>query len=223
MIKANIPAGPYADTRSMLEVHAMFRREFALLPALVRDISPGCRARTNIVADHIHLLITILHEHHLTEDEFLWPRLLDRGSAQAAEIAQLMESQHASLAKLMDNLDSELRAWLSSAAGDHGLALAEILDRMIPALSDHMSLEESRAMPMVERYVTAGEWQRMVDAVQARLSDDNLTLVLGMVMYEGLANSPPQPDSSFEELALRVYGSYSMWVHGTATPPRRSG
>jgi hypothetical protein len=31
------PGGPYADTRDMYMVHTMLRREFALLPALVRD------------------------------------------------------------------------------------------------------------------------------------------------------------------------------------------
>jgi hemerythrin-like domain-containing protein len=221
MTQANITAAPGADTESMLPVHAMFRREFSLLPALVREVASGNEYRTNVISDHIRLLIAVLHEHHLAEDEFLWPKLLDRGSAQAVEVASVMQSQHASLAKLLDDLDAQRRAW-HSAAVQHGVALADILERLMPTLFEHMSLEETQGLPLVARYVTAGEWQRMVDAVRDRLSQDNLTLVLGMVMYESVANSATLPNSSFEETALRVYGSYSTLVHGTPTPARSS-
>jgi hemerythrin-like domain-containing protein len=201
----------------MLEVHAAFKREFSLLPALVRSVSPGNQQRAHIVADHIHFLMTILHEHHTSEDEFLWPKLLDRGSAEVIETAHLMESHHATLAKILEDLGLELDVWHDSVATRRGPALTAILNRMTPALIEHMTLEESRALPVIEQHVSADEWQQLVEAVRGRLSNDNLPLILGMVMYESFATSPP-PDESFEAQALRTYGSYCMRVHGTATP-----
>ena len=214
-----LPAGQYADTRSMRDVHSAFKREFSLLPTLVRNVSPADQARANIVAEHIHFLMAILHEHHSGEDEFLWPKLLDRGSTDVIETAHLMESHHATLATILEDLDSALRAWNGSGATQHAPTLTTVLGRIIPTLAEHMSLEESQALPMVERYVTAEEWQKLVASVHARLTDENLTLILGMVIYESFANSPPPPTGSFEEQALRAYGSYCLRIHGTPTPP----
>jgi hypothetical protein len=117
---------------------------------------------------------------------------------------------------------AELSMWRGSAAADRRSALAESLDGMISILVEHMSLEESDALPMVERYVTAEEWQWMAEQARARVDEDLLTLALGMVMYGTFANSPPQPGSPQERM-LQVYGSYSKLIHGTATPPRSPG
>jgi len=70
---------PYADTSEMYLVHAVFRREFALLPGLVRAVAAGDVERAGIVADHAELLTVLLHEHHSAEDAMLWPRLLALG------------------------------------------------------------------------------------------------------------------------------------------------
>jgi len=54
-------ASPYADTRDMYTVHAMFRREFALLPGLVRSVPPKDADRAQVVAGHIELVNLMLH------------------------------------------------------------------------------------------------------------------------------------------------------------------
>jgi hypothetical protein len=41
---------PLADPRDMFAAHTMFRREFALIPALVRDPTVGDRPHTTLVA-----------------------------------------------------------------------------------------------------------------------------------------------------------------------------
>src|ERR1700710_3114974 len=102
MTREKIPEGPYADTRRMLEVHAMFRREFAPVPALIAGVPPDDQERTDVVADHIQFLCTVLHEHHTLEDEFLWPKLKNRGAEEVAAISLLMESQHAGMARVLE-------------------------------------------------------------------------------------------------------------------------
>ncbi|MEV6868746.1 hypothetical protein AB0M44_48230 [Streptosporangium subroseum] len=54
----------YADIREMYMVHTVFRWEFALLPALVRGVTAGDEERSQIIADHIGLLNSVLHHHH---------------------------------------------------------------------------------------------------------------------------------------------------------------
>jgi len=91
--------GPYADTRDMYVAHTMFRREFGLMPALVRGVTAGDKERTQIVGEHMELLNMVLDHHHAAEDKHLWPRLLDRGSESVAPVVHLMEGQHENIGK----------------------------------------------------------------------------------------------------------------------------
>jgi hypothetical protein len=61
------------DGREMLMVHDVFRREFALMPALVRGVAVGDHNRAQIVTDHIERVSALLHHHHLAERQYTWP------------------------------------------------------------------------------------------------------------------------------------------------------
>jgi hypothetical protein len=99
---------PYADTRDMYKVHAMFRREFALLPALVRSVAAKDRERAEIVADHIRLVSLLLHHHHSGEDAVLWPLLLTRAPREIDPVVHLVEDQHQTIE---DVLTETMRCW----------------------------------------------------------------------------------------------------------------
>ena len=76
------------DGGEMLMLHDVFRREFALMPALVRGVAVGDHNRAQIITDHIERVSALLHHHHLvTErlgrdlvslaDHLYWPQRLD--------------------------------------------------------------------------------------------------------------------------------------------------
>ena len=48
----------------MFAVHTMFRREFGLMPGLVRAVAAGDKQRTKLVADHVALVSKVLDLHH---------------------------------------------------------------------------------------------------------------------------------------------------------------
>jgi len=52
---------PYTDTHVIDDT---LRREFGLLPGLVRSVSAKDEERVRIVADHVTLLCGFLHHHH---------------------------------------------------------------------------------------------------------------------------------------------------------------
>ncbi|WP_083615355.1 hemerythrin domain-containing protein [Paraburkholderia sp. SOS3] len=216
MSRETTPEGPYADTRTMLDVHAMFRREFRRAPALVDGVLPDDRPRTDVVAGHIHFLCAILHAHHTLEDEFLWPRLKDRGSAETAEISLLMENHHSDIATIVARINDELQSWRSGAGSQHRSALSQAIRQLIPALLDHMSLEESRAFPAIEQHVTAAEWERMHEAARSHFSQDDLLLAKGMITCAKLESAPEASVSPFEQQALQMYVPYAERVHGPA-------
>ena len=51
----NVEEQLHFDGREMLMVHDVFRREFALMPAVVRGVAVGDHNRAQIVTDHIEL------------------------------------------------------------------------------------------------------------------------------------------------------------------------
>src|ERR1700754_1406327 len=205
-----------ADTRGMLRVHAMFRREFLLFPGLIAGVSPGDRERTDAVADHILFMCNILHAHHTLEDEFLWPKLKSRVPEVEVGIPLLMENQHADMAQIIDLLNEQLHTWRDRAGTRHGQALLQTTERLVPVLLEHMSEEESCALPAVEKHVTAEEWQRMAEAGRAHVSNEEFALVVGMMTYAGLDGAAQIPSSEFERESLRAFISYTERLHGSA-------
>ncbi|MGW3247884.1 hemerythrin domain-containing protein [Streptomyces sp. NPDC001070] len=84
-------ATPMANVKDMHVVHTMFRREFGLTPALVRKVADGDLARTQVVADHIDIMLAALTTHHEGEDIGLWPRLMERVSGELVSLVHVME------------------------------------------------------------------------------------------------------------------------------------
>src|SRR4029077_18833961 len=91
---------PHFDGREMLMLHDSFRREFALLPGLVRGVATGDLERAQVIAAHITYVSTILHHHHHGEDAHVWPLLVERCAGECAPLVELMEGQHEDVARI---------------------------------------------------------------------------------------------------------------------------
>ena len=102
---------PYAETHDMYTVHMMFRREYALLPGLVRAVAATDEERARVVADHVRLVNLILHHHHSAEDATLWPALLTRTPRETDSVIHLLEGQHNGLDVLLDEVSKRLDGW----------------------------------------------------------------------------------------------------------------
>jgi hemerythrin-like domain-containing protein len=217
-----------ADTRAMYMFHTVFRREFALMPTLVRSVMPGDTARLKAVAGHIEILNGVLHHHHRAEDKHLWPRLLERGSDSITPLVWVMETQHKNVDLLSAEIDKVLRVWRRSAGCEDGENLATTLAAFVLQLNDHMRLEEDRILPQVAKYVTAAEWDLMIQDAMVAIPNEVLPLILGMAMYEAdrevfqdtLSKFPLEMRIGLVQMASEAFASHSERVYGTATPPR---
>ncbi len=81
------------DTHQMVIGHRVFRRELRLLAGLIGAVRAGDTARARVLVEHATDVTTALHLHHSSEDDVLWPRLLDRASLHA-DLVRRMEQQH---------------------------------------------------------------------------------------------------------------------------------
>jgi hemerythrin-like domain-containing protein len=219
----------YADVRPMIMLHDALRREFRLLPALVRGVPDAEAARARIVAEHIDFLTTILHAHHHGEDVVLWPILLDRGPAQITPIVHVMEGHHDRIDQLTTQIATALARWRASAGSAVGESLAEHLDQLTVVLGEHLGMEEEHILPVAAKHVTPVEWDQIGEAAGIEVDPALHQVGLGMLMYEGdpevveldMARMPPEVRELMKKTAPRAYEAHSLRVHGTL--PWRSG
>jgi hemerythrin-like domain-containing protein len=217
---------PHFERSDMLIIHNMFRREFALMPGLVGAVVAGDHDRTQIISDHVQAVIALLHDHHTHEDEDIWPLLLDR-CTRAARLVGLMQGQHHQVAALLHDVDAALSIWRDAVTIESRAALADVLDRLIPALKEHLSAEEDRVVPLMEQYITVAEWHAPMGSELAA-DPAQLPLTIGLLMHEGdphsidrfIAARPADARPGIRGLAAKTFADHSQRVHGTAAPPR---
>ena len=71
----------YPKTSDMVLVHKVFRREFVLIPRLIRSTTQGDTARARQVGGHLTDIVNALRHHHDAERELVWPRACAAGAA----------------------------------------------------------------------------------------------------------------------------------------------
>jgi hemerythrin-like domain-containing protein len=169
------------DTREMVVVHDLFRREFGNLPGLVRGVAPGDTERAAVVVEFLRELASGLHHHHTGEDELMWPLLLERCTADGALILR-MEEQHERIAALHDRAVEQAAAFEGGASAEAGERLAQTLTTLTEALDEHMREEEVHVLPLVERHLSVAEWEALGERGRAGLSKDRLLIQLGFIL-----------------------------------------
>jgi len=231
MTPVTTPDQSLADPRDMFAAHTMFRREFGLMPGLVRAVTPGDKQRATLVADHIALVSGVLSQHHGGEDRHIWPRLRKRCPQECGPLADVMEDQRHAIRTCLLQVCKALQPWRDSASARAGRALAGAIDRLIGAITEHLALEEERLVPLIVKHITDAEYAVLAQQHAAHIPPGKLPAVLGMIMYHGdpavsdmiLAQMPVEVEPAIKDLAVQAYAAYATDLHGTATPARATG
>ena len=169
------------DVQEMVVVHRMFRREYGLAPGLVRGVAAGGCARAAVVAAHLTELGTMLHHHHLGEDDLVWPKLHAR-TAVSADLVHRMQAQHARVGALLEQVEELLPAWAATAGHSERDALAAVLDTLVPSLEEHLGEEERDVLPLIEQHLTAAEWNELGERAVAAIPKSRMLVLFGYVL-----------------------------------------
>jgi hemerythrin-like domain-containing protein len=196
------------DTSDMVIVHRMFRRECAQLPHLVAAVAGGDVVRARTVAGHAREVLDMLHHHHVGEDELLWPRLSARTRFNADLLAR-MDSQHQGLAVLLEHAATWLTQWQDAPTAPTSTALSTLLEQLSAGLNEHFDEEEAAVLPIVERVITAAEYQEVGQRGLVSIPLTRRLVVLGYL----LEGTTPQERNDFlaaipapARLAYRLIG-----------------
>jgi iron-sulfur cluster repair protein YtfE (RIC family) len=174
---------PLSDVHDMVVVHRVFRREFRLIPELVRAVPAGDTARAAVLAGHARLVLAGLHGHHTSEDVLLWPKLLERAAPDAA-LVHRMEEQHERVHDALERLEPALQRWEAEARPAVSEEVAAAFDDLRTALLEHLDDEEREILPLAARHLTQAEWNELGEHGAEKTKLKELPILFGAVAEE---------------------------------------
>ena len=206
---------PLTDVHDMVVVHRTFRREFRLIPELVRTVRAGDTARAAVLAAHARLVLGGLHMHHTSEDELLWPKLLER-AAPDAELIHRMEEQHERVHDALEAIGPALDRWEAEARPAVTEEVAAGFDALRIALLEHLDEEERHILPLAARHVTQAEWNQLGEHGASTVKLSQLPILFGSVaeeatpeeMVEIYSKVPPPVRLLLKTVLARRYRRY---------------
>jgi hemerythrin-like domain-containing protein len=211
------------DSWGMAWVHQVYRREFHLLISLVRGVADGDKDRAALVAEHIADIATSLHEHHLAEDEVLWPLLLQRATPEA-EVVHRMEKQHDALHVLLQQLAELTPRWREHPSTALRDELGDLVARTSAVIDEHLDDEEVHVMPLINKHITQDEWMTFERRGHESIPQEKALLFLGLGLQDAtphertqfLGGLPPEVLQMWEQVGKAAYDAQRANLLGAA-------
>jgi hemerythrin-like domain-containing protein len=97
--------------------------------------------------------------HHTKESELLFPMLRSR-SAEAADVLDKLDHDHAQGEKAIRDLEHDLLAY-EVLGGDRAASFEKSVNRYIDFYLAHMGIEESQILPLAQRVLTDADWAEL--------------------------------------------------------------
>jgi hemerythrin-like domain-containing protein len=169
------------EVRDMAIVHRTFREAFSESASLVRAETHPSADRVAFLSDHIEMILSILHGHHASEDELLWPPLLARAPDEAATV-QRVADQHQEVSGAIERVQQGVATWRQSAGHSGGEALADSLVNLNAVLQSHLNDEESLVVPLAATVLTQKEWNDMGEHSRQSIPKDKMFVAFGMLL-----------------------------------------
>ncbi|GAB99566.1 hypothetical protein GONAM_10_00370 [Gordonia namibiensis NBRC 108229] len=141
-------------------------RRFAEILGRIGAGEPCDDRRRRAIGDYLTQLCASIHHHHTIEDEIVWPILT--ASAGAAVDVRELQDDHTELKALLAVLGTHVGGFARARSGDTRAAgnLAETLRQTHELLAEHIADEEKVVFPIVDRYVSVTDWDRVEKAAR---------------------------------------------------------
>jgi len=169
------------DVRDMAIVHRTFRTSYRESARLVRANPTPSAARVTFLADHVEFGVAMLHHHHESEDELLYPALIAKVPEQAAHTEEV-EREHQLVAGAIDAVSTACAAWRTQPSAQTGEALAAALDSLNDQLQQHLDDEERDIVPLAAVTLTQQEWEAIGAHSRAQIPRDRMPIAFGLLL-----------------------------------------
>jgi hypothetical protein len=169
------------DVRDMAIVHGTFRNAYNESARLVRAAPAPSPGRVTFMADHIDFGIAALHHHHESEDELLYPKLIERVPEQAP-MTEEVDHEHQLIKVALDAVSAACATWRERPSAETGQALAAALDQLKPVVQRHLNDEEQKIVPLAAVTLTQREWDAMGKHSVALMPRNKRGIAFGMIL-----------------------------------------
>jgi hemerythrin-like domain-containing protein len=211
-----------ADTRDMLAVHRAFRQEFDRLGELVAAVPDGDVDRARTVGDHVLAMLTMVHSHHTSEDEVLWPILEERAPERSA-LASQMAGQHELIDGLLSAASTATQRWMMTGSSSAASDVIWCMEQMSQNMDGHLTDEEAGVLPLAEELFTQAEWARIGEHSRAGLTAQQLDIALGVVEDAASpeewaliwADLPAERRDEWDATGRQAFSDYRARVNGS--------
>ena len=149
------------DMTMMYVMHHAFRRDLRALARAARVTPLGDRVAWRELDRRWRLFAYVLHHHHTGEDEGIWPVLAGRVSEAERPVLAAMEAEHHLIDPLLEQCADLFLRLTFDRDRNARQSLVRALERARPLLEDHLAHEEREAIPLMQRYITPVEDERI--------------------------------------------------------------
>ena len=220
-VERRVGVVPGRAARDMPIIHRIFRSQLAEVPALVQEAPPTGAARVGAVADHLGFLLDGLHMHHTTEDDWIWPKLLDRVGLDAP-LVRRMEEQHRQIDVSVAEVRAAMSVWRSDPTPATSSALADCVGELLVVLGAHLDEEEQVVVPLIGRHLTEAEMQQFGERAFEKFTPAQRWIATGQLVevttHEEaamfLGQLPPPVKVLWRLVGKRKYRKYIATVRG---------
>ena len=144
------------DTRMNGVIHAALKRDLERIALLVARPDDLSATRLRALGGHAVWLMELLHQHHTTEDERLFP-VMRANNPDIGPLLDAMVAEHGAIAAAVTTLEEAGRQ--AQAGGpDAAERLGDAVTGLRRVLDPHLEHEERSLSPLVPASVTEEEW-----------------------------------------------------------------
>ena len=169
------------DVRDMAIIHRTFRAGYAEAAQLVRAAPTPSPGRVRFLADHIDFAIAAMHIHHESEDELLYPKLIQRVPEQAP-MTEEVEPEQQLVRTALVTASAACATWRREPSPVTGDALAAALERLNAVIQRHLDDEEQDIVPLAAVTLTQQEWDALGKHGLVQMPRNKRRLAFGMIL-----------------------------------------
>lgn len=155
------------DLAGFLAAHRSMRVEYGRLADVAA--APRDAAHQALIDEQITVFLDLLHQHHTSEDDELWPTLRERAPSCAGNL-DLLESQHKQIDPVLE---------LARDRSQTRERRAAVLGELHAMINDHLDDEERIALPLLREHITPQEWRTIGRTAETKMSAKQRKIAFG--------------------------------------------
>jgi hemerythrin-like domain-containing protein len=203
-----------ADTRLYVVVHKAFRLATTRLVDASETLDPS--QLQSIFGPRWRFYSDVLHQHHHTEDDKIFPALVAVRPDMGALIEKL-EDDHQQLVRTIEAVDSAVSAIERTPDTAHQKALHESLVAVRDAFFPHLDIEDEKILPAIAESIPPKQWDQMDKDALKSIPRKHLPIAVASLdeVVQGMprVEQPPPPPLPIRlMLALSWRKKFSAWV-----------